>query len=164
MHSEEIKALIRKEGTTLAGLSKKWGYSPSAISVALNRPWREVEVKLAEFLHLPVEELWPERYGTNRGQTKSQVANPNASSPWPALKPLADMALASLGEVSPDESAAAVAFLRSTGFNWAPEDLEQLPERQAILISAYDVKIRANVARVQARTPDLKGMRQTLGR
>lgn len=67
---EGIKAAIRDNGTTLEALSKSWGYSPKAVTHALSRPWPAVEAKIAEFLDVPANELWPDRYradGTRAG-------------------------------------------------------------------------------------------------
>lgn len=62
MHPEDLKAAIRKSGTTLIGLSGELGYSAPAVGMALGRRWHEVRVGIAKRLGRPLYELWPEDY------------------------------------------------------------------------------------------------------
>ncbi len=63
MHVEDIKAALRKQGWTLAGIAKEIGVGPSAISHALTRQRsRRVEKVIASKLGLSPREIWPQRY------------------------------------------------------------------------------------------------------
>ena len=60
-HSEDIKAALRKAGTTPSALSRKHGYTAGAASMAIrgtrvSRPLRRI---IARTLGVPVKELWP---------------------------------------------------------------------------------------------------------
>lgn len=62
-HREDIKAAIRKRKVTLAELSRRIGDEHGeAVRVALQRPWPAVEQRIAEFLSVPADKLWPDRY------------------------------------------------------------------------------------------------------
>ncbi len=62
LHREDIKAAIRKRGTTPAQLSVRHNYDPSAVRVALYKPWPAVERLIADFLGLTPQRIWPDRY------------------------------------------------------------------------------------------------------
>ncbi|WP_083370021.1 helix-turn-helix domain-containing protein [Chromobacterium sphagni] len=61
-HKEDIKAAIRKRGTTMSALARQQDLPPSTIRNALARPVLSGEVVIAEFLGVPPHELWPERW------------------------------------------------------------------------------------------------------
>ncbi|ERE11443.1 MULTISPECIES: helix-turn-helix domain-containing protein [Chromobacteriaceae] len=61
-HKEDIKAAIRKKGTTMSDLARQRDLPPSTIRNALARPVFSGEVAIAEFLGIPLHELWPERW------------------------------------------------------------------------------------------------------
>lgn len=61
-HPEDIKAAIRKRGTTLTALSEDAGLCKSAVRNALIRPVKSAEAVIAKFLNVPAKELWPDRY------------------------------------------------------------------------------------------------------
>lgn len=65
MHPEDIKAAIRKSGTTLVKLSVELGYSAPAVGMALSRRWHEVRVGIAKRLGHSLYEIWPEDYFTD---------------------------------------------------------------------------------------------------
>lgn len=66
-HPEDIKAAIRKRGTTLAKLAKTAGVSKQLVSTALERRASEhVDDVIADFLGLKPHQIWPSRY--NKGQ------------------------------------------------------------------------------------------------
>ena len=69
-NKEDIKASIRKNGTTLRRLSLDWGYTANAVSITLSRPWPNIEAKIAEYLGRAPEDIWPSRY-TEHGQPKT---------------------------------------------------------------------------------------------
>jgi Ner family transcriptional regulator len=62
LHREDIKAAIRKRGITPAQLSIRHNYDPSAVRVALYKPWPAVERLIADFLGLTPQRIWPDRY------------------------------------------------------------------------------------------------------
>ncbi|PCJ01954.1 MAG: DNA-binding protein [Alphaproteobacteria bacterium] len=62
MHPEDIKAAIRKRGTTMKELSLGWGFSESAISKSLTDPMPYVEPKTAKFIGKKLYQIWPDRY------------------------------------------------------------------------------------------------------
>lgn len=61
-HREDIKAAIRKRGTTLEALSEANGLDKRACSLALLRPYFSAEWVIAEFLGLSPRQIWPHRY------------------------------------------------------------------------------------------------------
>ncbi|WP_145496146.1 helix-turn-helix domain-containing protein [Yersinia bercovieri] len=61
-HPADIIAALRKEGTTLAALSRKAGSSSSTLANALTRPWPKGEWLIAECLNIHPSEIWPTRY------------------------------------------------------------------------------------------------------
>lgn len=65
-HPEDIKAAIRKKGTSLTALSKKHGYSDSYLRGTLIRHRPEGEAIIAEFLDTTPADIWPERYGARK--------------------------------------------------------------------------------------------------
>lgn len=62
MHPEDIKAAIRKRGTTMSELSLLWGFSDSAVRSSLKREMPKVEIRVAKFLGKELYEVWPDRY------------------------------------------------------------------------------------------------------
>jgi Ner family transcriptional regulator len=61
-HKEDIKAAIRKRGTTLVELSLANGLVRDACSLALIRPYFTAEMVIAEFLRVSPRQIWPQRY------------------------------------------------------------------------------------------------------
>ncbi len=61
-HPEDIKAAVRKSGTSLAALSLAAGLSESAASRALITPWPRVQALIARHLGLRPQDIWPSRY------------------------------------------------------------------------------------------------------
>lgn len=60
-HPEDIKAALRKAGTTPSALSRQHGYTPGAVSMAIrgvrvSGPLRKI---VSRALGVPVRELWP---------------------------------------------------------------------------------------------------------
>lgn len=63
MHPEDIKAAVRKTGSTLAALARKNGVSRQAMSLALQaRVSSKAERIIADFLGLHPMKIWPSRY------------------------------------------------------------------------------------------------------
>lgn len=67
-HRADVMAALRKtpEKWSLRGLALAHGYSRSAVSEALNRPWPAVERVIADALGLDPWDLWPSRYHADR--------------------------------------------------------------------------------------------------
>ncbi len=61
-HPEDIKAAVRKAGKTLTDLAIENGLSESACRKSLNVAAPRSDQVIAEFLNLPLHELWPSRY------------------------------------------------------------------------------------------------------
>jgi Ner family transcriptional regulator len=62
-HKEDIKAAVRKQGTTLKGLALANGYrSADACAQALQHPYPKMERLIANFIGVPPETIWPSRY------------------------------------------------------------------------------------------------------
>jgi Ner family transcriptional regulator len=55
-------AALRKRGKTLAGVSKAYGYHPTAVGKALKQPWPALEEIIAHELGLAPGLIWPSRY------------------------------------------------------------------------------------------------------
>lgn len=61
-HKEDIKAAVRKRGTTLRALSVKAGLCRDAAGQGLSRPYPGAQRAIAAFLDVPLNELWPQWY------------------------------------------------------------------------------------------------------
>lgn len=81
MHREDIKAAIRQRGKTLEALSEEAGYSKSAISRTLAKPWPAVEKVIANFIGKSPREVWPDRYdelGRPNRLRRTKISTPRA--------------------------------------------------------------------------------------
>lgn len=62
-HSEDVKAAIRKKGSTLTALAKANGLSVQSLSHAiLERSSARAEIIIADFLGVHPMQIWPSRY------------------------------------------------------------------------------------------------------
>jgi Ner family transcriptional regulator len=61
-HAEDIKAAVRKKGTTLKALALSNGLSESACRASLLRPQPAADKVISRFLGVPLNKLWPSRY------------------------------------------------------------------------------------------------------
>ena len=61
-HPEDVKAAIRKLGTSLRALSEAHGYDATACTRALRRPWPAVEAIIAQTIGELPQAIWPSRY------------------------------------------------------------------------------------------------------
>lgn len=75
MHREDIKAAVRKRGTTLKDLALRNGLSESACRKALDVPSPRAEALIAECIEKPVHEIWPDRYDVRGGRLFTKVNN-----------------------------------------------------------------------------------------
>ena len=62
MHRAYIIAAIREKGNTLAQLSIDAGLHPRTLGNALERKYPKGEKIIADFIGIPPQEIWPERY------------------------------------------------------------------------------------------------------
>ncbi|ENG0237722.1 helix-turn-helix domain-containing protein [Burkholderia multivorans] len=61
-HKEDIKAAIRKRGTTMNALARDRNLPTSTVRNALSRPVYSGEIAISEFLGIAAYELWPDRW------------------------------------------------------------------------------------------------------
>ena len=59
---KNIIAAIREKGSTLAQLSIDAGLHPRTLGNALERKYPKGEKIIADFIGIPPQEIWPERY------------------------------------------------------------------------------------------------------
>lgn len=62
MHRAYIVAAIKAKGSTLSQLSINAGLHPRTLNNALDRKYPKGEKIIADFIGMPVNEIWPERY------------------------------------------------------------------------------------------------------
>jgi Ner family transcriptional regulator len=79
LHREDIKAAVRKRGTTLKALSLDGGLSESACRKALDVPSPRAEALIAACLKKPLHQIWPDRYDKRGGRLFTKVNNRGAS-------------------------------------------------------------------------------------
>jgi len=61
-HPADIKAALEKIGLSLAELSRRTGYHPTAAGRALRTSWPEMERVIAKALGTTPQAIWPDRY------------------------------------------------------------------------------------------------------
>lgn len=88
-HKEDIKAMIRKKekGMTCRRLSRLAGLDENAIAVSFFQPIPRAHRAVANFLGIPVNELWPQWYDKqgNRITSRSTLKH-SAKRPQPHSK------------------------------------------------------------------------------
>lgn len=62
---EDIKAAVRKRGTTLSALSRSLKLNEDACRLALRHQWPKCEAAIAKVIGVPPWRIWPERYTTD---------------------------------------------------------------------------------------------------
>ncbi|RWR14222.1 helix-turn-helix domain-containing protein [Paenirhodobacter populi] len=67
----QIKCALEERGMTLNGLAELKGIEPSLMRHVWNRTVRSAERALAEYLGVPVAELFPDRYPIRRSRILS---------------------------------------------------------------------------------------------
>ncbi|MDY4317010.1 helix-turn-helix transcriptional regulator [Pectobacterium actinidiae] len=67
-HQADIVAALRKQGTTMAALSRSVGLSSSTLANVLTRPWPKGEWLIADKLGIHPAEIWPSRYYDGAGK------------------------------------------------------------------------------------------------
>ena len=61
-HPADIIAVLKKQGMSLAAVSRNAGLASSTLTNALNRRWPKGERLIAEALGVAPEKIWPSRY------------------------------------------------------------------------------------------------------
>jgi len=64
-HREDIKAAIRKTGMTLTELASQAGIERTRLSHCLHQPDPAANSVIADYLGMPLNELWPEWFDAN---------------------------------------------------------------------------------------------------
>lgn len=73
-HPEDIKAALRKAGTSLSQLARRNGGTPQALSAALRLPMPKWERVIAGALGLRPDEIWPSRYAERARRAAARAA------------------------------------------------------------------------------------------
>lgn len=74
-HPEDIKAAVRKTGTTLARLGRENKFGRSTLYEALTQRWPAAHLVIAQCLGVSRHELWPQWYGPD-GEPLHRARNP----------------------------------------------------------------------------------------
>lgn len=61
-HRADVIAALKKNGTSMAALSRQSGLSSGSLYNALVRPWPKGENIIAQAIGLEPKEIWPTRY------------------------------------------------------------------------------------------------------
>ncbi len=78
---EDIKAALHRRRMTFTRLATMYGLDPSACRVAKSRTHRKAEAAIADFLGVPVEKLFPDRYPIRTARILSSKYDTPAASP-----------------------------------------------------------------------------------
>ena len=62
-HQQDILAAIRKRGETVASLNRLHGYKPGVLRTVFYKRFPKGQRIVADFIGVPVEELWPAWFG-----------------------------------------------------------------------------------------------------
>ena len=71
-HPEDIKARIRKRGTTLAAVARRAGMTDASVRIALSLPRAEAERVIAAALGVHPMVIWPSRYHADGERRRPQ--------------------------------------------------------------------------------------------
>lgn len=80
-HPEDVKAAVRKRGTTLKNLALQTGLSESACRMALLEPVPAANRAIAEFLQTSVDRLWPEWFDSKGRRRKVKPSVKSVAEP-----------------------------------------------------------------------------------
>lgn len=61
-HPADIVAAVRKKGSTVRKLSIAAGMHPGSLRVALSEPRFKAQQRIADFIGVPPQAIWPSRY------------------------------------------------------------------------------------------------------
>lgn len=70
-HPEDVKAAVRKTGTTLSELARRKGVSTSVVHKALKQPRPTGNRVIAAFLGRSVHEMWPDWFDRDGNRLRS---------------------------------------------------------------------------------------------
>lgn len=77
MHKEDIKAVIRKRHGTLAAFERDRGLPAGSVKDVLRgRSVARAEAAIADILKLPIQKVFPRRYGRPESSTKVDNSAP----------------------------------------------------------------------------------------
>jgi Ner family transcriptional regulator len=86
-HPEDVKAAIRKTGTTMEALGLSAGFSRVVVGIALRRPMPRIEALIARHLGVAPQTIWPSRYDAEGNPKRGLYAvthqNRSAAVPTP---------------------------------------------------------------------------------
>ncbi len=68
-----IKAELHRRGMTMAALAKLAGSTPAIFGHVWTRPVRKAEQAIADYLGIPAEELFPDRYPIRNSRILSRA-------------------------------------------------------------------------------------------
>ena len=74
-HKEQIKAAIRMTGITMEQLSISRGLPKNAVGIAFLKPYTKAERVVAEYLNVPLHELWPDRWTADGRRIRPRYAH-----------------------------------------------------------------------------------------
>lgn len=77
-HPEDIKAEIRKRGGTLGSVARNAGLADVSGRVAFHLPVPSANRAIAEFIGVPVSELWPQWFDAEGNRKPSISSNENS--------------------------------------------------------------------------------------
>lgn len=102
-HREDIKAAIRKKGSTLRAISLDAGLCRDAATVALKKPFPSAQRAVSDFLGVPLNTLWPQWYDIEgqRIETKSISKASSKTEPCHRKKSSPELAAVSGSPESP---------------------------------------------------------------
>lgn len=72
-HKADVKAALEKAGLTLRAVAERYGISPTTLAHTFDRSYPINEVRLANAIGVPVQEIWPTRWfpdGTRRPRVR----------------------------------------------------------------------------------------------
>ncbi len=78
-HKEDIKAAIRKRGTTMNALARDLDLPTSTVRNALVRPVYSGEMAISRFLGVAAHELWPDRWAPDGRRIRPRYAHKHIS-------------------------------------------------------------------------------------
>jgi len=81
-HRADIMAAVRKGGSSLAGIGREAGLARATMVWALVRPHERANRAIAEFLDVPLHDLWPQWFDAD-GKLISRRPHPR-----PRVKPM----------------------------------------------------------------------------
>lgn len=81
-HPEDVKAAVRKTGSSLTALALANGLSESALRRALLTPWPRAQAIIAKHLGRKPQAIWPSRYDA-RGVPLSGISTIGRRNPSP---------------------------------------------------------------------------------